>query len=119
MTDHEMLMEDRNAMEDAMSAIERSAGADIWQNRLIWRMCKAIYDLVKVVEKLRKPITQVAERYTEEAEWIPKSGTIRWAMCEYHCSRCNGPWVGALSPPNYCVHCGARMKNEGKSEAGN
>lgn len=113
MTDHEMLMEDRDAMEDAMSAIARSAGADLWQNQLIFGMCKAIYDLEKVVIKLQKPSAPVVERHVEEAEWIRKPGTIRWALCDYKCSCCGGNWMGAMRLPRYCEHCGARMKNGG------
>ena len=42
-------MEDMDAMETAMYNIEANGAVDLWQNRLIWRMCKAIYDLIAVV----------------------------------------------------------------------
>jgi len=45
----EKLMEDMDAMETAMGDIEANGAVDLWQNRLIWRMCKAIYDLIAVV----------------------------------------------------------------------
>lgn len=49
MNTREKLMEDMDAMETAMGDIEANGAVDLWQNRLIWRMCKAIYDLIAVV----------------------------------------------------------------------
>lgn len=54
MNTREKLMEDMDAMENAMYNIEANGAVDLWQNRLIWRMCKAIYDLLAVVVKMQK-----------------------------------------------------------------
>lgn len=113
MTSHETLTEDREAIEDAISAIERSTGSDLWPNCLIFRMCKAIFDILKVIENLEKVDGQNKERQWAESEWIRKPGIIGWILSEYQCSKCKGIWVGALNPPRYCGHCGARMKNGG------
>lgn len=53
MNTREKLMEDMDAMENAMHSIEVNVAVDLWQNRLIWRMCKAIYDLLAVVVKMK------------------------------------------------------------------
>lgn len=47
-------MEDMDDMETAMYNIEANGAVDLWQHRLIWRMCKAIFDLLAVVVEMRK-----------------------------------------------------------------
>ena len=99
MTDHEMLMEDRDAMEDAMSAIAQSACADLWQNQLIFRMCKAIFDLVKVVERLRNASAD-------------ENRQGRWDRDEYglyRCSECGYKYYWPEMKSSFCPGCGARM----------
>lgn len=46
------LKEDRNAMYDGMCHV----GTDnqIWQNRLIWAICKAIWDILEWIERRDK-----------------------------------------------------------------
>ena len=54
MNTRQKLMEDMDAMETAMHSIEANGAVDLWQNRLIWRMCKAIYDIIAVLVKLEE-----------------------------------------------------------------
>ena len=49
MNTREKLMEDMDDMETAMYNIETNGVVDLWQHRLIWRMCKAIYDIIAVL----------------------------------------------------------------------
>ena len=56
---------------------------------------------------------RVKEQSSKIGEWKRKSGFIGWITSEYECSICKGSWVGAMNPPRYCGHCGARMKNGG------
>lgn len=53
------------------------------------------------------------EKDKGDAEWVRKPGLVGWITCEYECSKCKGIWVGAMNPPRYCGHCGARMRNGG------
>lgn len=38
------LIRDMNAMEDGM--IRTGQRTDIWQDRLVWALCKAVYDIL-------------------------------------------------------------------------
>lgn len=39
------LIKDMDAMEDGM--IRTGQRTDIWQDRLVWALCKAVYDIIK------------------------------------------------------------------------
>ena len=45
------LKEDRAAMYDGMCHVGEHS--DIWQNRLIWAICKSIYDILEWIKKER------------------------------------------------------------------
>ena len=49
----DILSEDMNDMENAMTTIRLYGGTDLWQNRLILQMCKAIYDIIGVLMKMK------------------------------------------------------------------
>ena len=57
---------------------------------------------------------RVKEQGKGDAEWVRKPGLVGWITCEYVCSKCKGSWVGAMNPPRYCGHCGAKMRNGGR-----
>ena len=50
----EILMEDLRQMEDGMTRLSTTK-ADIWQDELIWWLCKAVRDLMLYVFKWRRP----------------------------------------------------------------
>lgn len=45
----EQLVYDMANMENGM--IRTGAHSDIWQDRLIWAICKAVYDILKILVK--------------------------------------------------------------------
>lgn len=50
----EILMEDFRQMEDGMARLSTTK-ADIWQDELIWWLCKAVRDLMLYVFNFRRP----------------------------------------------------------------
>lgn len=52
MTLREQLIQDMENMENGM--IHTGKRTDIWQDRLVWALCKAVYDIIKYI--LRKEV---------------------------------------------------------------
>ena len=52
MTKHEQMVECMGKMEDGMIHVGRTR--DIWQNNLIWWMCKSIYLILEWIIKKEK-----------------------------------------------------------------
>lgn len=50
----EILMEDLRKMEDGMEKLSTTK-EDIWQDELIWWLCKAVRDLMLYVFNFRRP----------------------------------------------------------------
>ena len=51
---HEILKEDLGVMEDGMERLSTTK-VDIWQDELIWWLCKAVRDLMLYVFQWRRP----------------------------------------------------------------
>jgi hypothetical protein len=50
----EIMMEDLRQMEDGMTRLSTTK-ADIWQDELVWWLCKAVRDLMLYVFSFRRP----------------------------------------------------------------
>lgn len=44
------LIRDMDAMEDGM--IRTGQRTDIWQDRLVWAICKAVYDVIRFILRM-------------------------------------------------------------------
>ena len=72
MTKHDQMMECMAVMEDGMTKVAESR--DIWQNQLIWWICKAVYLLLERAVKGDKPcgVNRLKYRVPSTEEWMER-----------------------------------------------